>query len=228
MEQAVRTRQATTGVVLVVALGTLPSAAALSDRALAAEFTVTATMTPAKIRLGEEAVLSGTVAPVRTGTQVAIQRKKPSGWVTVAHRSMDDEGVYSFAITPSKVGEYLYRARMPKVGRIASDTSPRRRLVVREHLTVVFTIPAGTGASSFNSSDDPVVAQVGDTLRLVNEDSEGHRLHTNGEPFPHPPEEVPPGQSADYLLESAFTGALDCHTHGQDSLFWITVTGPTA
>jgi predicted CopG family antitoxin len=45
---------------------------------------------------------------------------------------------------------------------------------------VEFHIPAGTGTNPWNTRDQTVNASVGDTLRIVNDDSIPHRLHTNG------------------------------------------------
>ena len=210
--------------------GSVPSAAAPPDAAGAAasSFTVTASLAPQKILVGQDATLSGTVRPVRRDTKVRIQRKKPSGWVTVARRSMDREGAYRHTLSPSRAGAYRFRARMPKVGRVGADNSPARTLTVAEDPTVVFTIPGGTGAGPWNSSDDPVLAEVGDTLRIVNADSVPHRLHTDGAPFPHPEADIAPGQSAEYVLQEAFTGSLYCHVHGPASTFWLTVTEPPA
>jgi hypothetical protein len=73
-----------------------------------------------------------------------------------------------------------------------------------------------------------VEARVGDTLRIVNDDSVPHRLHTTGRPFPHPANDIFPGQSVDLLL----TGTYDLDTDGPlvdhaqsplSSLFWIHV-----
>jgi plastocyanin len=93
---------------------------------------------------------------------------------------------------------------------------------------VEFTIPAGTGVNSWNTQADPVTAQVGDTLRLTNGDSVPHRLHTPGQPFPHPAEDLGPGQTRDYVLQTEWPSndPLYCHAHGDASKFWITVASP--
>jgi predicted CopG family antitoxin len=92
---------------------------------------------------------------------------------------------------------------------------------------VEFHIPAGTGGNAWNTLDHAVQAKVGDTLRLVNDDSVPHRLHTDGSPFAHAEDSVAPGGSANYLLQSAFDSAdhpLYDHNFGQTARFWIRVT----
>jgi negative regulator of replication initiation len=92
---------------------------------------------------------------------------------------------------------------------------------------IVFHIPPGTGAQSWNTRDRIIVAAVGNTLRLVNDDSVPHRPHTNGVPFPHPGADILPGQTADFLLrmpfDAATSGPLQDHDAGPSAQFWITV-----
>jgi hypothetical protein len=92
---------------------------------------------------------------------------------------------------------------------------------------VEFHIPAGTGGNAWNEPDHPVLAAVGGTLRVVNDDSVPHRLHTDGSPFPHAADSIAPGGSADYLLQSTFEPAghpLYDHNFGPTASFWIKVT----
>ncbi len=215
--------------VLLVVFLVPPAQARPAESLRAGSFTVTASIQPTEVLVGETAELSGTVSPVRTGTKVRIQQKQPTGWVTIAKTAMSPEGIYGYSLSPSGVGTYAYRAKMPKVRKIAAATSPRRKLSVVEHHVIVFTIPPGTGTDGqFNTSDNPVVGQVGDVLRLVNGDSIPHRLHTDGSPFGHPAADLGPGQAEEYLLLSEFSGSLYCHDHSVDQKFWITVTMPNA
>jgi hypothetical protein len=90
---------------------------------------------------------------------------------------------------------------------------------------VTFHIPAGTGSGSWNTAATTVVAAVGDTLRVVNDDTVAHRPHTMGSPFPHPTLDIAPGQSADYLLQTTYdtsSGPLSDHDHA-GAQFWIRV-----
>lgn len=93
--------------------------------------------------------------------------------------------------------------------------------------TVVFHIPAGMGSGSWNDGSSMVVATVGDTLRIVNDDSVPHRLHTLGRPFAHPASDIFPGQTADFVLLTTYDpdaeGPLVDHDQGPSTLFWIRV-----
>ena len=72
-----------------------------------------------------------------------------------------------------------------------------------------------------------VVATVGDTLRIVNDDTVTHRLHTSGSPFLHPTDDIQPGQAADDLLQQPFdprpAAPLYDHSTGRTAEFWILV-----
>ena len=92
---------------------------------------------------------------------------------------------------------------------------------------VAFRIASGTGSRPWNAREAMVVATVGDTLRIVNDDAVPHRLHTNGAPFPHPGSDTMPGTATDFVLEAPFDpfqdGPLYNHNAGNDAEFWITV-----
>jgi hypothetical protein len=51
--------------------------------------------------------------------------------------------------------------------------------------TVIYRIPKGTGGNDWNPREKPIRVKRGWTLRLVDEDSGSHWLHTNGQPCPH-------------------------------------------
>jgi hypothetical protein len=52
---------------------------------------------------------------------------------------------------------------------------------------VEFRIKQGTGTGPWNTRDTMVTVKVGDTLKIVNDDTTVHRLHTGGAPCPHQP-----------------------------------------
>jgi hypothetical protein len=52
---------------------------------------------------------------------------------------------------------------------------------------VEFHIKPGTGAKGYNTAATAVTVKVGQTLRLFNDDTVVHRLHTSGAPCPHQP-----------------------------------------
>ena len=97
--------------------------------------------------------------------------------------------------------------------------------------TVVFHIPDGTGQRAWNDGSGRVIASVGDTLRLVNDDSVPHRLHTDGRPFPHPQADIFPGATADFVLQTPYDpsidGPLTDHDQGPQSIFFLEVAAAT-
>ena len=207
-----------------------PAPTALAQRS--GTFSVTAAWASSSVYTGDKAVLSGKISPVKRTKQIAIQLKDAGVWTTVAHKSISSQGKYRYVVTPSEEGTYPYRAKMPKVGTVRSGTSPVRTLTVTLNPIVTFTIPPNSAGVPWNSQESPVVAQVGQTLRIINGDTDYHLLHSKGPsdgPFPHPSVDspIPPGGSADYLIQTAFSGSLYCHYHANtNEKFWITVTDP--
>ena len=110
----------------------------------------------------------------------------------------------------------------------------RRELKIQENPApaapssrIEFHIPVGTGPGPWNTRDHAVMGVVGQTLRIYNDDSVNHRLHTNGVPFQHPASGTPPGTFSDFVLHDAFDldtnpGLYD-HDFGQSARFWISV-----
>lgn len=77
---------------------------------------------------------------------------------------------------------------------------------------VVFEIPAGAYEDSidWNTEDDPVIVEVGDTLRVVNLDSEVHAVHTAGSPFPHT-SGIQPGEELLLVIKSSYNSFTQGH-----------------
>lgn len=71
---------------------------------------------------------------------------------------------------------------------------------------VIFRVQAGTGTAPWNVAAQTVQVKVGQTLRLINDDSIIHRLHTNGAPCPHG-SNFAPGTSYDCKITKAFDSA---------------------
>lgn len=96
---------------------------------------------------------------------------------------------------------------------------------------VVFRIPANTGTSPWNSSAAPVLTFVGQTLRICNNDSRGHRLHTNGNPCPHQPNTMASGAFYDCAITNTngvnattgIVGGTYDHDIGTNAAFYIRV-----
>lgn len=113
----------------------------------------------------------------------------------------------------------------------------RRELKLDEHhpdpvdppppTRIDFRIPAGTGPAAWNARERPVMGIVGQTLRIFNDDAVGHRLHTNGAPFPHGDTDIAPGGFSDFVLRAPFDlnppQPLYDHNFGPPAQFWITV-----
>jgi SeqA protein N-terminal domain len=92
---------------------------------------------------------------------------------------------------------------------------------------IEFHIARGTGSGPWNTSETRVIANVGDTLRIWNDDDVPHEVHTDGSPFQHAQFAMPPGSSTDFVLQSVFqpsTGhTLHDHLNGPNAIFWIEV-----
>lgn len=219
------------GLGLALNSGSDPGTVPMGSLTGASSFTVTAKFRPAQVLRNERTVLSGTVKPIRAAKEVLVQRQDGDAWTTVAERPLNADGKYRYGFASEESGEHVYRVRMPKAGAVASGTSPEQVLTVSEHALVVFTIPFGTMSGDWNTSDERVVAEVGDTLRIVNDDSVHHRVLTEGAPFPNPGAAIAPGSSADYELATPFSsdgedGPLYCAIHGPTSEFWVDVVEP--
>jgi plastocyanin len=93
---------------------------------------------------------------------------------------------------------------------------------------IEFHIKAGTGAASWNSSDELVTARIGDTVRIINDDSVVHALHTDDDvPCAHGSDMQPGGGHYDCVIENAYDpsvdGALIDHWH-HAAEFWLLAT----
>jgi spore germination protein len=73
---------------------------------------LTGTFADPTVAVGATATLAGAVKPVRSGTQVVIQRLVGTTWTTVGTRTVGTNGAYSFAIAARKAGTYTYRVRV--------------------------------------------------------------------------------------------------------------------
>lgn len=97
---------------------------------------------------------------------------------------------------------------------------------------VTFMIAQGTGDGAWNTAQNPLVAKVGDTIRIVNMDNSGTRgkqLHTDGAPCAHANAVIPVGGSYDCVASKAFaTNAAnpDTYNHrvGSNAGFFIRIT----
>ena len=95
-----------------------------------------------------------------------------------------------------------------------------------------FRIKAQTGDGPYNKKEDMIVMKVGQELEVCNDDTENHRIHTNGSPFPHG-NMIAPGTCTTYELRRAHDpgngqrsqGIYD-HISGNNASFWLKVEAP--
>lgn len=89
---------------------------------------------------------------------------------------------------------------------------------------IEFRIKAGTGDGEWNSSSESLKLKVGQTLRVYNDDSEVHALHTNGVPCDHG-DDIKPGKYWNCELKTEFKGgSLYDHHNQQTGRFYFSVS----
>lgn len=106
------------------------AAAASEAVTTAVRWRVRAALDDATIAQGTQAVLRGTVGPVRSGTRIERQRLVAGTWVTVAATTPSTTGAYAFRFTPEQAGSYTYRVLVPGTDRNATGSSPTLTLTV--------------------------------------------------------------------------------------------------
>jgi hypothetical protein len=94
---------------------------------------------------------------------------------------------------------------------------------------VEFRIAAGTGNQPWNTIGAPMNVKVGQTLRIINDDTINHRLHTGGQPCGHQPGNMAPGQSYDCVVARAYDGTaggapMYDHIVGPSARFYVVAT----
>ena len=89
---------------------------------------------------------------------------------------------------------------------------------------VEFHIKAGTGPGAWNSAQEPARVKIGDTLRIVNDDSVPHYLHTPGAPCDHGSGPFGPGETYDCAVKAPASPdgtILYDHHFGPTSRFYV-------
>jgi len=95
---------------------------------------------------------------------------------------------------------------------------------------VEFRIPAGTGKNAWNTRETMVEVKVGQILRIINDDTTKHRLHTNGgRPCAHGPGNVAKGDHYDCVVKKAADPDVEddfCYDHnvGPGARFYVRAT----
>ena len=90
-----------------------------------------------------------------------------------------------------------------------------------------FRIKDGTRNGAWNTKGEMVKVKVGDVLRVHNDDTANHQLHTNGTPCGHGPL-IAPGKSWDCKISREHDperqGGLYDHLYGPLAEFWVSAT----
>ena len=95
---------------------------------------------------------------------------------------------------------------------------------------VEFHIRAGTASNraQWNNRAETVNVKIGDTLRLINDDSVVHALHTDeGVPCEHGADMAPRGGSYDCVIAEAYDSNADgplIDHYFHDAKFWLVAT----
>ncbi len=71
---------------------------------------------------------------------------------------------------------------------------------------IEFRIKAGTGNGAWNTAETQINTKVGQTVRIINDDTVKHRFHTNGAPCPHG-NDIQPGKSEDCVIRNAYVSS---------------------
>jgi hypothetical protein len=90
-----------------------------------------------------------------------------------------------------------------------------------------FHIAKGTGNKPWNTPATVVQARVGDTVRIHNDDTISHQLHTFGRPCDHQPEPSAPGEFFDCDIATPVDPRIDTlydHNAGQTARFYLKAT----
>ncbi|MGW6201814.1 S8 family serine peptidase [Kribbella sp. NPDC055110] len=75
--------------------------------------TLSATLSPASIRLGQLSAFSGYLAPAHAGQTVYLQQYSNKVWKSIATVKASTSGKYAFGIKPAVRGQIAYRAWLP-------------------------------------------------------------------------------------------------------------------
>ncbi len=90
-----------------------------------------------------------------------------------------------------------------------------------------FHIPAGTGGKPWNTMATAVEARIGDVVRIINDDSIDHLMHTFGRPCEHQPEPSKPGDVYECEIATTADPRIDTlydHNFGITARFYLKAT----
>ncbi|MET9314801.1 S8 family serine peptidase [Kribbella sp. NPDC003505] len=92
--------------------------------------TISATLSPATIRLGGVTKFSGYVAPAHYGKLVYLQQYSNRAWKSIASVKLSTTGAYAFGIKPAVRGQIVYRVWFPADADHAQAFSANKILTV--------------------------------------------------------------------------------------------------
>ncbi|MGZ0147766.1 S8 family serine peptidase [Kribbella sp. WER1] len=92
--------------------------------------TISATLAPASIRLGQASKLSGYVAPAHYGKPVYLQQYVNRAWKSIASVKLSTSGAYAFGVKPAVRGQIVYRVWFPTDGDHAQAFTGNKILTV--------------------------------------------------------------------------------------------------
>lgn len=90
-----------------------------------------------------------------------------------------------------------------------------------------FHIPLGTGSGPWNTMATVVEARIGDTVRIINDDTIEHLMHTFDRPCPHQPVPSKPGDVYECEISTTADPRIDTlydHNFGIKSRFYLKAT----
>ncbi len=90
-----------------------------------------------------------------------------------------------------------------------------------------FHIPLGTGSGPWNTPQTAVEARIGDTVRIINDDTVEHLMHTFGRPCPHQPNPSKTGDAYECEITTAADPRIDTlydHNFGIKARFYLRAT----
>jgi hypothetical protein len=141
--------------------------------------------------------------------------------------------ISSFRINcPTKTGALVIKYQVMINGVALQATEPLQFNLSQDPQAVptsneiLFAIPLGTGSNPWNTVSNPIRAKIGQRIKIRNDDTIPHRLHTGGAPCPHGAADIQPGQTDTCVVGSAFTGFGYDHNLGTNAKVYFATTAP--
>lgn len=154
-------------------------------------------------------------------------------WLHMGHCESEDEGPSEDEGTPDGTtgegdGDVNNSGSEDPVTPPPPAPTPTPNTPPADPNVVEFRIKAGTGKSPWNTPAEMVQVKVGQTLRIINDDTITHRMHTGGAPCNHGTN-FAPGASFNCVVSKPFDsgtnpGGLYDHIAGPTARFYVKAT----